>query len=143
LQSADVSLIDGLISTRAIRRYTDEPIPDRVLRDILFVATRAPSGSNRQPFRFLVLTDSPTAVAAKRLIADVAQRVWAAKRERDGYTQGSAARPDSPKSRMAGRGGYRRGVRPARRLRRADGRRADGCRGDVLLRAGPEGGPGR
>jgi nitroreductase len=47
LQPAGVSLIDGLISTRAIRRYTGEPIPDRVLRDILFVATRAPSGSNR------------------------------------------------------------------------------------------------
>ena len=101
LQPVSVSLIDGMISTRAIRRYTAEPIPDRVLRDILFAATRAPSGSNRQPFRFLVLTDSPTAVAAKQLIADAARRVWEAKRERDGYTQGSAARPDSPKSRMA------------------------------------------
>ena len=101
LQPAGVSLIDGLISTRAIRRYTDEPVPDRVLRDILFAATRAPSGSNRQPFRFLVLTDSPAAAAAKRLIGEAAQRVWAAKRERDGYTQGSAQRPDSPKSRMA------------------------------------------
>ena len=101
LQPVSVSLIDGMISTRAIRRYTAEPIPDRVLRDILFAATRAPSGSNRQPFRFLVLTDSPAAVAAKRLIAEAARRVWAAKRERDGYTQGSAARPDSPKSRMA------------------------------------------
>jgi len=58
LQPADVSLIDGLVSTRAIRRYTGEPVPDRVLRDILFAATRAPSGSNRQPFRFLVLTES-------------------------------------------------------------------------------------
>jgi hypothetical protein len=66
LQPAGVSLIDGLIATRAIRRYTDEPVPDRVLRDILFAATRAPSGSNRQPFRFLVLTDSPAAAAAKR-----------------------------------------------------------------------------
>src|SRR5260370_30378433 len=101
-QRPDVSVIDGLIWTRGIRRYTDEPIPDRVLRDILFVATRAPSGSNRQPFRFLVLTDSPAAAAAKRLIADAAQRVWEAKRHRDGYTQGSAGRaraPDSPAAR--------------------------------------------
>jgi hypothetical protein len=43
LQPAGVSLIDGLISTRAIRRYTGEPIPDRVLRDILFAAV--PTGS--------------------------------------------------------------------------------------------------
>jgi nitroreductase len=101
LQPADVSLIDGLTSTRAIRRYTGEPIPDRVLRDILFAATRAPSGSNRQPFRFLVLADGPAATAAKQLIGDAARRLWSAKRQRDGYTQGSAARPDSPKSRLA------------------------------------------
>ena len=43
VQPADVSLLDGLSSTRAIRRYTDEPVPDRVLRDIFFAATRAPS----------------------------------------------------------------------------------------------------
>jgi nitroreductase len=41
----------------------------------LFAATRAPSGSNRQPFRFLVPTDSPAAVAAKRLIGAAARRV--------------------------------------------------------------------
>ncbi|MEZ5255891.1 MAG: nitroreductase family protein [Ilumatobacteraceae bacterium] len=52
------------MTTRAIRRYTADPIPDGDLRDILFAATRAPSGSNRQPFRFLVLTDGPTAAAA-------------------------------------------------------------------------------
>jgi nitroreductase len=72
-----------------------------VLRDILFAATRAPSGSNRQPFRFLVLTDGPAATDAKRLIGDAARRLWSAKRQRDGYTQGSAAQPDSPKARMA------------------------------------------
>ena len=43
-----VGLLEGLVTTRAIRRYLDEPIPDAVLRDILFAATRAPSGSNRQ-----------------------------------------------------------------------------------------------
>src|SRR5260370_25226361 len=48
LEPAPASLIDGLIYTRALRLYTDEPIPDRVLRDILFVATQAPSGANRQ-----------------------------------------------------------------------------------------------
>ena len=65
-----VSLYEGLLSTRAIRRYTDEKIPDEVLRDIFFAATRAPSGSNRQPFRFIVLTDGPVAAEAKRLIGE-------------------------------------------------------------------------
>ena len=52
-------MLEGLTSTRAIRRYTDDPVPPEALRAMLFAATRAPSGSNRQPFRFLVLTDGP------------------------------------------------------------------------------------
>jgi nitroreductase len=96
-----VSLYEGLISTRAIRRYTDEPVPDEALRDILFAATRAPSGSNRQPFRFVVLTDGPVAAEAKRLIGEGARRFWSAKREADGYDKGSGADASSPKARMA------------------------------------------
>lgn len=101
LAADTVGLLEGLTTTRAIRRYTDEPIPDGVLRDLLFAATRAPSGSNRQPFRFLVLRDSPVAVEAKRLIGDAARRLWGEKRARDGYDRGTGVRPDSPKARMA------------------------------------------
>ena len=97
----EVSLYEGLLTTRAIRRYTDEPVPDEALRDILFAATRAPSGSNRQPFRFIVLTEGPVAREAKRLIGEGARRFWAAKREADGYDAGSGADADSPKARMA------------------------------------------
>jgi nitroreductase len=96
-----VGLLEGLATTRAIRRYRDEPVPDRVLRDILFSATRAPSGSNRQPFRFVVLTGGERAAAAKRLIGESARRMWDAKKVNDQYERGSGADPDSPKSRMA------------------------------------------
>ncbi|HEY3834257.1 MAG TPA: nitroreductase family protein [Acidimicrobiia bacterium] len=101
LAADTVGLLEGLATTRAIRRYTDEPIPDAALRDILFAATRAPSGSNRQPFRFLVLRDSETARAAKRLLGDAARRAWGTKRAHDGYDKGSGTAPDSPKARMA------------------------------------------
>ena len=96
-----IGLLEGLSTTRAIRRYKDEPIPDHVLRDILWSATRAPSGSNRQPFRFVVLTDSSKAKAAKSLIAAQAQQFWAEKRANDRYDEGSGADPTSPKARMA------------------------------------------
>jgi len=100
--SADqVGLLEGLATTRAIRRYSDEPIPDHVLRDMLFAATRAPSGSNRQPFRFVVLTDSGRARKAKALIGESAVKFWAQKRANDQYDKGSGADPNSPKSRMA------------------------------------------
>jgi nitroreductase len=96
-----VGLYEGLLTTRAIRRYKDEPIPETDLRDILFAATRAPSGSNRQPFRFVVLTSGPVAQEAKRLIGEGARRFWGTKREADGYDRGSGAERDSPKSRVA------------------------------------------
>jgi nitroreductase len=76
-------------------------VPAEALRAMLFAATRAPSGSNRQPFRFIVLTDGPKAQAAKGLIARGAQQVWTAKREHDGYDRGSGAEHLSPKARMA------------------------------------------
>lgn len=89
------------MSTRAIRRYLDEPVPETALRDIMFAATRAPSGSNRQPFRFLVLAEGERAQAAKELIAQGARAVWDGKRGDDGYARGSGADSSSPKARMA------------------------------------------
>ncbi len=96
-----VGLLEGLTTTRAIRRYRDEPVPPEVLRAILFAATRAPSGSNRQPFRFLVLTDGPKARAAKRLIGESARKAWRTKRQTDAYDTGSGAVDNSPKARTA------------------------------------------
>jgi nitroreductase len=96
-----VGLLEGLTTTRSIRRYTDEPVPDHVLRDVLFAGTRAPSGSNRQPFRFLVLRDGPVAAEAKALVGRGARRAWNAKRANEGYDEGSGTDPDSPKARMA------------------------------------------
>ena len=96
-----VGLLEGLGTTRAIRRYRDEPVPDEALRAMLFAATRAPSGSNRQPFRFIVLTDGPKAREAKALIGEGARRIWGSKRAQDGYDRGSGADGSSPKARMA------------------------------------------
>ena len=55
-----------LRNRRSIRRFKTDPVPDSVLRDILHTATFAPSAHNRQPWRFIVLTDS----SAKTLLSD-------------------------------------------------------------------------
>lgn len=99
--SDSIDLLTGLATTRAIRRYRDEPIPDHDLSAILWHATRAPSGSNRQPFRFVVLRDGPGARQAKALLGESFRSMWAAKRARDGYDAGSGAQDDTPKARMA------------------------------------------
>ena len=99
--AGELGLLEGLATTRAIRRYTDRPVTDDELATIMWAATRAPSGSNRQPFRFLVLRDGDRARRARALIARAAEQMWGAKREADGYRSGSGTDPASPKARMA------------------------------------------
>ena len=95
-----VGLLEGIATTRSIRRYKDDPVPPEVLRAILFAATRAPSGHNRQPFRFMVLTDGPKSMAAKRLIGESARRMWSIIISNEGYKGGSGVNETSRKARM-------------------------------------------
>lgn len=97
----DMTLLDGMATMRSIRRYTDEAIPIEDLSTIMWHATRAPSGSNRQPFRFLVLRDGPKAMQARTLLGDAFRRGWAEKSKDDGYSSGSGTDLNSPKARMA------------------------------------------
>ncbi len=60
------NLLDFLRTRRSIRRFKPDSVPDSVIRDILHTATFAPSAHNRQPWRFVVLTDSRT----KKLLSD-------------------------------------------------------------------------
>jgi nitroreductase len=92
-----VGLLEGLTTTRAIRRFRPDPVPDAELAAILFAASRAPSGSNRQPFRFLVLRDGTRATEAKAILGRSFREAWASKRAADGYGGGD---PDAPKARL-------------------------------------------
>jgi nitroreductase len=94
-------MLEILATTRAIRRYRPEPILESDLQQMLFAATRAPTGSNRQRFHFMVLTDGEAAMAAKSLMGKAAREMWADKRIADSYDNGTGARLDSPKARMA------------------------------------------
>ncbi|MHB9026531.1 MAG: nitroreductase family protein [Armatimonadota bacterium] len=47
---------DAIRNRRSIRRFTDEPVSATDLRDLLTLATMAPSISNRQMWRFIVVT---------------------------------------------------------------------------------------
>jgi nitroreductase len=93
----DVGLLEGLTTTRAIRRFRPDPVPDAELAAIVFAASRAPSRSNRQPFRFLVLRDGPRASEAKALLGRSFRDAWATKRTADGYGDGD---PDAPRARL-------------------------------------------
>lgn len=52
-----MDLYDALLTTRAMRRFTDEPVTEEQVWACLRAAVQAPSGGNIQPYRFLVVTD--------------------------------------------------------------------------------------
>jgi len=45
------------MTTRAMRRFTDEPVDDAQIERCLAAAVQAPSGGNIQPYQFVVVTD--------------------------------------------------------------------------------------
>ena len=49
-------MLKTIKSRRAIRKYTDRPVPRTTIETILEAARWAPSSHNRQPWRFAVLT---------------------------------------------------------------------------------------
>ena len=49
-------VIKAILSRRSIRKFTSEPIPMDIIKDIILTASRAPSGTNIQPWNVHVLT---------------------------------------------------------------------------------------
>jgi nitroreductase len=47
----------AIITQRAVRDFSDRPIPDDALERILDAGRRAPSSKNTQPWEFVVVTD--------------------------------------------------------------------------------------
>jgi nitroreductase len=68
----DAAVVDAAItSRRSIRRFLDTPVPAATVEAILDVATRAPSGTNMQPWRGYAL-----AGAAKDALCAAVQAVF-------------------------------------------------------------------
>ena len=59
-RSGTSDLFQAIYTQRAIRRWRSDPVPDDLLWRIVEAATKAPSGSNSQPWRFLVVRDAGT-----------------------------------------------------------------------------------
>jgi len=52
-----MDVFEALYTTRAMRRVSEDPIPDDILKQMVDAGIRAPSGSNRQGWKFIVVTD--------------------------------------------------------------------------------------
>ncbi len=64
--------LDAIYSRRSIRKFTDAKVPAELIEKMLEAATKAPSSTNRQPWRFVVLEgakkDEVVAILVKRVV---------------------------------------------------------------------------
>ena len=84
----DLAQVDALLSTtRAVRKRLDldREVPDDVLLECLQLAVQAPTGSNRQGWRWMVVRDADK----KRALADIYNRAGGE------YLRGAAASTES------------------------------------------------
>ncbi|MDP9405015.1 MAG: nitroreductase family protein [Actinomycetota bacterium] len=58
-----------IASRRTVRDFSTEPVDPQIIRDAVAAANTAPSGANRQPWRFVVVADAD----AKQRIRDGAE----------------------------------------------------------------------
>lgn len=63
-----------VLRQRACRSFTDRPVPDNLVEQVLLAATHAPSAENRQPWVFVVVRDA----GKRQAIGDLMRRAWRA-----------------------------------------------------------------
>jgi len=55
-----MNVTDAIRTKRAVRQFTDQPLPDEAIQAILEAGRRAQSSKNDQPWRFVVVRDRAT-----------------------------------------------------------------------------------
>lgn len=94
MENAGIDLFEAMSTLRAVRRLRADPIPEDVLRKVLTAASWAPSGGNRQPWRFIVVRDPER----KRTLRDLYLPHW---RTYEAHLRPTVAKlPEPERSRM-------------------------------------------
>jgi nitroreductase len=68
----EVGLFEALYTSRSLRRFKPDPVPEDVVFQLIDAAIRAPTGHNSQDWRFIVVTDPD----AKRRMQEWSERAW-------------------------------------------------------------------
>lgn len=89
-EQATSDIFEAMSTQRAIRYWKTDPVPTELLWKLSEMATRAPSGSNQQPWRFLFVTD-PAKIA---LIAKTVAEKYEANEGLKNYFQSGAKSDD-------------------------------------------------
>lgn len=54
----EIGLFEAMYTQRAIRYLKSDPVSDDIIEKLIEAASKAPSGGNRQPWRFIVIRDA-------------------------------------------------------------------------------------
>jgi len=67
-----LTVSEAIRQRRSIRSFRSDPVPDDMVHEILEAARLAPSASNRQPWRFIVVTDGKEKARLRKICLDQA-----------------------------------------------------------------------
>jgi nitroreductase len=65
-------LYEAIYTTRSMRRLKPDPVPAEIIVKVIEAATMGPSGSNRQPWMFIVVRDQAT----RDFVAERYRKAW-------------------------------------------------------------------
>jgi nitroreductase len=68
-----MNTLEAISTRRSIRKFKSDPIPDEALHTILNAAILAPSGKNKQPWRFIVVQGEQRADMVRVMRAGIAK----------------------------------------------------------------------
>jgi len=92
-----LTVMEAIVQRRSVRNFKPDPLSGEVLRELVEAARLAPSGSNIQPWRFLVVIDPQErkqlrALAANQRFIEEAPAVFVCCADLDVYRPGAVRR---------------------------------------------------
>ncbi len=69
------AFFEKMNARRSVRQFSDEPVPESLIRSLIATAGTAPSGANKQPWRFAAVQD-PALKAEIRRAAEVEEQAF-------------------------------------------------------------------
>ena len=68
LNAPSKTVADAITSRKSIRRFLDDPVPQEMVEELLTIASRAPSGTNIQPWRVYALAGGVRAALSTAIV---------------------------------------------------------------------------
>ena len=68
---------DVVVGRRSIRKFKEDPVPEKVLFKVLEAGRWAPSAGNCQPWRFIVVTDVDVKKRIAMVCTESSRKAWA------------------------------------------------------------------